>query len=79
MIGGDFNEIKNNEEKRDGRRRQENSLSDFRKFIVDMDMGKVRFRGEPFTWANNREREGFIPERLELVQQNGYYNLIQQK
>lgn len=28
-------------------------------------MGEVRFRGDPFTWANNRIGEGFIMERLD--------------
>lgn len=65
MIGGYFNEIKNNEGKREGRRRQESNFSDFRNFILDMKMGDIRSRGETFTWANNREGEGFNHEMLE--------------
>lgn len=30
-----------------------------------MGMGEVKFRGEEWTWANNREGEGFIMERLD--------------
>lgn len=26
-------------------------------------MGDIKFKGEPYTWANNREGEGFIQER----------------
>lgn len=30
-----------------------------------MGMGDVKFSGEAYTWANNREGEGFIQERLD--------------
>lgn len=30
-----------------------------------MDMGEIKFIGDTFTWANNREGEGFIQERLD--------------
>lgn len=45
--------------------RQESSLMDFRIFISVMEMGEVKFRGDGYTWANNRESEGFIQERLD--------------
>lgn len=54
VIRGDFNDIKNNEEKRGGRRRSESSFSDFRDFIAKIEMGDMKFKGETFTWANNR-------------------------
>lgn len=31
-----------------------------------MQMGKIKFKRESFTWANNRECEGFIHERLDF-------------
>lgn len=65
VTGGDFNEITNNEEKSRGRIRLESSFSGFRNFISDMGMGDLDFRGRTFTWANNREEEGFIQERLD--------------
>lgn len=34
IIGGDFNDIKDNEENRGGRRREESSFMDFKNFIV---------------------------------------------
>lgn len=64
-MGGDFNDIVSNTEKQGGRRRQENSFTKFRDFIADMDMRIIRYKGEPFTWANNKEGEGFIQERLD--------------
>lgn len=30
-----------------------------------MDMGEIKFKGDMFTWANNREGEGFIQEKLD--------------
>lgn len=27
----------------------------FRNFLADMEMGDIVFRGEAFTWANNKE------------------------
>lgn len=65
MIRRDFNEIKNNEDKREGRKRQKNSFSDFRNLILDIKIGDIGFRGETFTWANNREGAWFIWERLD--------------
>lgn len=64
---GDFNEIKGSEEKGEewGRGKKESSFCEFRKFISDMELGDIRFRGYPFTWANNRDGECFIQERLD--------------
>lgn len=65
VMGGDFNEIKNNAEKCGGMTRPERSFFEFRNIIAEMGMGDISFRGDAFTWANNREREGFIQERLD--------------
>lgn len=75
---GDFNDNRCSEEKKRGKMRQESSFRDFREFIVGMGMGEKKFQGDTFTWANNREGEGFIQERLDrmfgsadwMVQQN---------
>lgn len=60
VMGGDFNDIREHEEKEGGNRRLESSFWSFRSFIADLEMGEVKFRGEAFTWANNRGNEGFI-------------------
>lgn len=65
IVGGDFNVIKNQEEKMWGRRRSESSFVSFRDFIVTMGMGEIKFKSESWTQANNREGEGFIKERLD--------------
>lgn len=62
---GDLTEIKSNEEKKGGNIRQEWSFSDFRNFISEMRIGNIRFRGHTITWANNRDKEGFIQDRLD--------------
>lgn len=63
--GRDFNDIKGHDEKKGGRRRVENSFDDFRSFISEMEMGDIKFKGDTYTWANNREGEGFIQKRLD--------------
>lgn len=62
MLGGDFNDIRDHEEKRGGSRRHKGR---FQRLIAEMDMGEVKFRGDPFTWVNNRDGEDFIQERLD--------------
>lgn len=72
---GDLNEIKSNKEKKGGKSRHEGSFSDFKNIISEMGIGNIRFRGHTFTWANNREEEGFIQEMLdkffELAEMDG--------
>lgn len=72
IMGEDFNNIRDNSEKKEGRLRQESSLMDFRNFISAMRMGDVKFRGDRYTWANNRESEEFIQERLD-----GFFGLAE--
>lgn len=64
VLGGNLNDIKNNEKKKGGSLKTEHSFMNFRNFLADMEMGDIRVRGEAFTWANNRETEGYIQERL---------------
>lgn len=58
-MGGDFNDIKSEDEKRGGRERQESSFQAFRTFLDKLEIG------DTYTWANNREGEGFMQERLD--------------
>lgn len=48
-----------------GKMKTGEQFNDFRDFIADMDMRDIKYKVEPFTWDNNREDEGFIPERLD--------------
>lgn len=81
MIGGDFNEIKNNEGKREGKRRQESNFSDFWNFILDMEMGDIRFRGELSHGQIIKKEKGSITRYWtnSLVQQSGCCSLTKQK
>lgn len=65
IIRGAFNDIKDHVEKKSGRKRLESSFLDFKNFITNMKTREVKFRGESYTWANNREGEGFIQEMLD--------------
>lgn len=65
FLGEDFNEIRNQEEKRRGRRRTEASFRGFNSFIDTMMMEKKNSVGSLYTWANNREGEGFVEEKLD--------------
>lgn len=66
ILGGYFNEIICQEDKYGGKRRPDSSFVPFRTFIREMEMEDVTFRGRRWTWANNRQKEGFIDERLDF-------------
>lgn len=51
--------------RRGGGKRTESSFQDFRNFIDDMGMGDIKYKGDTYTWDNNREGKGFIQERLD--------------
>lgn len=64
---GDFNDIKGHDEKRGRRRRPESSFRSFRSFITSMEMEEIKAEGSEFTWANNRDGEEFVEEKLDRV------------
>lgn len=49
VMGGDFNDILNNDKKNGGRRRQESSFANFKIFMSDMEMGDIKYKGDTFT------------------------------
>jgi len=51
---GDFNEIKNNNEKRGGPRRPESSFMDFRRMLQICDFEDLKHFGDPFSWIGKR-------------------------
>lgn len=48
IIGGDFNNIKDQGEKKGRKRKLESSFADFRNFISDKKIGDIKFRGEVY-------------------------------
>ncbi|XP_071912179.1 uncharacterized protein [Coffea arabica] len=65
IIIGDFNDIISNDEKWGGRRRDNRSFHDFRKFINENQLLDVGYIGKPWTWSNNWYGNGEIKERLD--------------
>lgn len=48
IIGGNFNDIKDQGEKKGRKRRLESSFADFKNFISDMEISDIKFRGEVY-------------------------------
>lgn len=48
VMEGDFNDMKNNEKKKGGRRMQESGIKDFRNFISDMELGDIKLKTESY-------------------------------
>ena len=60
---GDFNEIKENGEKKWGRIRGKRRINNFQEFINDCELMEVPFKGQLYTCFNKRE-SGLVRERL---------------
>ena len=52
-LGGDLNDIREQDEKRGGRVRPVSSYCTFQRFIENMEMQEIKFTGRQWTWANN--------------------------
>lgn len=64
LVGGDFNEVLQDAEKRGGLPCDFNNLSAFRDCLDRNSLRDLGAAGHPFTWCNNR-MEGLIEERLD--------------
>ncbi|PPD88491.1 hypothetical protein GOBAR_DD14580 [Gossypium barbadense] len=65
IIGGDFNAILENAEKKGGRRKPKALMEDFRKIIDEFSMVDLKTDNGWFTWVNNREETAMVKERLD--------------
>lgn len=65
IMEGDFNDIRNANEKLGGRKRSDGSCKCFQNFVERMDMVEIYFQGRSWTWANIWEHEGYIEVRLD--------------
>ncbi|KAG8495532.1 hypothetical protein CXB51_013393 [Gossypium anomalum] len=65
IIGGDFNAILDNAEKEGGRRKPTAFINDFRAVVDDLSLDDLKTDNGWFTWANNREGDAFVKERLD--------------
>lgn len=62
---GDFNEILFHFEKWGGRDRPEKQLKEFQEVLNDCELRDLGFKGNPFTWCNNREGDQRVLEWLD--------------
>lgn len=67
VIGGDFNKILSNGEKECGLVRSRFLTEAFRMALLDYELSKVVFVGNPFTWSNHRKASNTIRCRLDRV------------
>ncbi|XP_030478213.1 uncharacterized protein LOC115695276 [Cannabis sativa] len=64
LIGGDFNEILRQKEKKGGQQKPRYLINNFRKALDDCYLREVEFEGNLFTWCNGRQ-DNLIFERLD--------------
>lgn len=55
MCMGDYNEIARMTEKEGGRPKQQRMMDAFNAMMQDTQLVDLGFKGQPFTWSNNRE------------------------
>lgn len=51
---GDFNDIANHGEKLGGRRKYQRKIDEFNDLLADLHLEDIGFKGQTFTWSNNR-------------------------
>lgn len=61
-MGGDLNDIQESSEKSGGRQRSDRSFQDFLRIMKMVDVSYIR---RDYTWANSREGDDFVEERLD--------------
>lgn len=67
LIGGDFNVILNEKEKKGGLPFIQYEVMDFNYYINRSGLTKLKFKGDNFTWWNGRVDNECIFERLDRV------------
>ncbi|XP_035542866.1 uncharacterized protein LOC118345331, partial [Juglans regia] len=55
IVVGDFNVIRNDQERRGGRPRPFSAMEAFNKFIDTAGLSELRFEGNQFSWCNNQQ------------------------
>jgi hypothetical protein len=62
---GDFNDILEENEKWEGRRKALRQMREFQRVVEQCNLQDLGFLGPRFTWHNGREEDGFTQERLD--------------
>ncbi|KAF5447348.1 hypothetical protein F2P56_032905 [Juglans regia] len=73
---GDYNEILSNGEKVGGALRPLSQMEEFRIALLDTGLHDLGFKGDQFTWCNNREGLQFTKERLDRACANSPWQLL---
>ncbi|XP_042983236.1 uncharacterized protein LOC122312642 [Carya illinoinensis] len=76
VCAGDFNEILNQHEKAGAAMRPYGQMQKFRGAVDDCGLSDLGFRGNKFTWSNNRETNQFTKERLDRGLGNSQLSLM---
>ncbi|XP_026410856.1 uncharacterized protein LOC113306089 [Papaver somniferum] len=75
LLIGDFNEVKNQSEKKGGRQVNYSETQPFLTMIDQMGFINLRFRGDPYTWTNNQQGQDNILERLDRALATPYWRM----
>ncbi|XP_042944729.1 uncharacterized protein LOC122278616 [Carya illinoinensis] len=76
VCAGDFNEILHQHEKPGAAMRPYCQMQKFRAVVDDCGLSDLGFRGNKFTWSNNRETNQFTKERLDRGLGNSQLSLM---
>ncbi|KAL5580419.1 hypothetical protein UlMin_012861 [Ulmus minor] len=71
LVGGDFNEVLYDHEKKGGRPRSLSQMQSFQEALDHCCLRNITGTGEFFTWANKQLGSDFIQERLDLSDKMG--------
>lgn len=71
LVGGDFNVITMNKEKKGTHPPDINAIMDFNNFIMRAGLSDTGYVGHDFTWCNNRSGDDKVWERLDRFLVNG--------
>ncbi|KAL2905741.1 Exocyst complex component SEC8 [Bienertia sinuspersici] len=69
LIIGDLNQLENSKQKLGGRQKIPLGCW-FKNWTIKHDLSEITFKGDPFTWTNNREGENLVLERLDRAYGN---------
>lgn len=73
LVIKDFNEVLHLLEKWGGRARFEKQMEEFCEVLTACELRDLGYEGSPFTWCNNREKDGRIFERLNCFLANSLW------
>ncbi|KAK6160648.1 hypothetical protein DH2020_004029 [Rehmannia glutinosa] len=76
LMGGDFNELCHQNEKKGGRPRSEVQMDEFRTTVDACELREIYGEGDFFTWVNMRNGEDAIWEKLDSYLSNLSWRLL---